>query len=465
MGGSERVVVVGGGVGGLTLALALGRAGHAVTLLDRDPVPHTAGVEEEFAADRGGAPHVHQTHGFLALLQVLLRQRFPDVLGDLLAAGGTTMPMTADLGDPQPGDEDLRVIAVRRTTLDWVLRRAALAQPGVAVRGGEVVDGLVGDRAGVRGVRLADGTVVEGDAVVASTGRRGDVRGWLRPLGIEVAEEVRESGLMYLTRWYRLPPGFDVLSLEPKLGGDLGFVKYLGVPGDGGTLSITLAIRPGDAELRGALLDPSGFERACRLLPGPSQFFAGPELVPVGGVRPMGGLLNRIRRFTDDGGAPLAPGFSAIGDAHTCTNPLYGRGCSLAMVMAVLLADAIEAHPGDPIARGRAYEAACADQVEPWYHASVEMDAAGADPSGGVADPASPVARLFVAAMTDPILGRGFARLWGLLATPAELAADPQYVVRAAEVMANPDDYPIPPREGPSRAELLRQLDKDAVDA
>jgi 2-polyprenyl-6-methoxyphenol hydroxylase-like FAD-dependent oxidoreductase len=465
VGGSEQVVVVGGGVGGLTLALALGRAGHPVTLLDRDQVPLTASVEEEFAADRGGAPQVHQTHGFLARLQVLLRQRFPDVLDDLLAAGGTTMPMTANLGDPQPGDEDLRVIAVRRTTLDWVLRRAALAQPGVTIRGGEAVEGLVGDRTGVRGVRLADGNVVEGGAVVASTGRRGDVPGWLRPLGVEVTEEIRESGLMYLTRWYRLPPGFDVLSLEPKLGGDLGFVKYLGVPGDGGTLSITLAIRPDDRELRGALLDPQGFERACRLLPGPNQFFAGPELEPVGPVRPMGGLLNRIRRFTDDDGTPLAPGFAAIGDAHTCTNPLYGRGCSLAMVMAVLLADAIEAHPGDPMARGHAYEAACREQVEPWYHASVEMDAAGADPSGGVADPASPVARLFVAAMTDPVLGRGFARLWGLLATPAELAADPQYLARAAEVLANPDDYPIPPREGPSRCELLRQLDREAVDA
>jgi 2-polyprenyl-6-methoxyphenol hydroxylase-like FAD-dependent oxidoreductase len=398
-------------------------------------------------------------------MQVLLRERFPDVLDDVLAAGGTTLPTTADLGDPQPGDEDLRVIIVRRSTLEWVLRRAALAEPLVELRTGTAVAGLVGEAGVVSGVRLADGTLLEGDLVVASTGRRGDVPGWLRPLGVEITEEVHESGLMYLTRWYRLPPGFDVLSLDPKLGGDLGFVKYLGVPGDGGTLSITLALRPDDRELRVALSDPEGFERACRLLPGPNQFFAGPDLEPLGPVRPMGGLLNRIRRFTADGGAPLVRGFSAIGDAHTCTNPLYGRGCSLAMVMAVLLADAIAAHPGDHDARGRAYEAACREQVEPWYHASVEMDRAGADPSGGVADPASPVARLFVAAMTDPVLGRGFARLWNLLATPAALAADPEYLARVAEVLAHPGDYPIPPREGPSREELLRQLDAEAVGA
>jgi hypothetical protein len=135
------------------------------------------------------------------------------------------------------------------------------------------------------------------------------------------------------------------------------------------------------------------------------------------------------------------------------------------MVMAMLLADAVTAHPGDAVGRGRAYEAACRDQVEPWYHASVEMDRMGADPAGGVADPTSPMARLFAAAATDPVLGRGLARLWNLLATPAELAADPQYLTRAAEVLADPDAYPIPPREGPSRSALLRRLEQEAVDA
>ena len=49
---------------------------------------------------------------------------------------------------------------------------------------------------------------------------------------------------------------------------------------------------------------------------------------------------------------PLAHGFFAIGDAHTCTNPLYGRGSSLAVLQAVLVADALAAHPHRP-GRGR----------------------------------------------------------------------------------------------------------------
>lgn len=461
------VVIVGGGVGGLTAALALGRKGHEVTVLERDPLPATADAEEAFEAERRGAPQAHQTHGFLARMQVLLRERFPDVFQALLDAGASTMPTTADLGEPEPGDEDLRVVIIRRTTLEWVLRTAALEQANVEIRTGQVVTGLTGQGKRVTGVALEDGTTVEADLVVASTGRRGAVPTWLHEaLGVEVPETIHESGLMYLTRWYRLPEAFDPLALDAKLGGDLGFVKFLGVPGDGNTLSITLAIRPDDTPLRTALSDPDGFERACRLLPGPNQFFAPGvgELEPCGGVRPMGGLLNRLRRFTDDDGEPVVEGFAAIGDAHTCTNPLYGRGCSLAMVQAVLLADALDAHPDDPAARAKAYEQACKEQVEPWFEVSVEMDKMGADPSAG-AQTQNRMAAVFAAAQTDPVLGRGLARFWNLLVTPAQMAADTEYVARMMQVMGDPENYPIPPREGPSREELLEALEKEAANA
>ncbi|HEX8802719.1 MAG TPA: FAD-dependent oxidoreductase, partial [Acidimicrobiales bacterium] len=131
MGAAEHVVVVGGGIGGLATALAFGQAGHRVTLVERDRLPVAADVETAFLAERRGAPQVHQTHGFLARLVVTLRDRFPDVLADLLAAGCTTLPPAADLGEPRPGDEDLAVLVVRRTTFEWVLRRAVLARPGV----------------------------------------------------------------------------------------------------------------------------------------------------------------------------------------------------------------------------------------------------------------------------------------------------------------------------------------------
>jgi 2-polyprenyl-6-methoxyphenol hydroxylase-like FAD-dependent oxidoreductase len=464
----ERVVVVGGGIGGLGAALALARDGPPVTLLERDPLPVAPDADSAFAAERRDAPQVHQTHGFLARIVVTLRERFPDVLDDLLAAGCFTMPTTMSLGDPQAGDEDLAVLIVRRTTFEWVLRQAALRESGVDVRTGAGVVGLTGTGRTVTGVRLDDGTTLDADAVVVATGRRSGLPVWLRDdLGVEVPETIHESGLMYLSRWYHLPAGFEI-GLDPKLGGDLRFVKYLAVPGDGGTLSVTLAIPADDAELRHTLSDPDRFEHACRLLPGPDRFFGDGavattgRLEPIGGVRPMGGLVNRIRRFVDTAtGEPTVLGVHAVGDAHTCTNPLYGRGCSLALAQAVALADAFRSHPGDARARAVAYETFNTRQIEPWFDVSVQMDAVGADPTGfagATSDAAKGLAAVLVAAQTDPVIGRAMVRFWNLLATPADLMADAEVVSRIAAVMANPDAYPVPPHEGPTREELLAAI-------
>jgi 2-polyprenyl-6-methoxyphenol hydroxylase-like FAD-dependent oxidoreductase len=467
-------------VGGLAAALALGRAGHQVTLVERDGLAPAAGPEDAFATDRVGAPQVHHTHGLLARLVVELRRSLPDVLDDLLAVGGTTLPALGEWGEPQPGDEDLSVLIVRRTTFDWVLRQKVLAEPTVEVRTGASVTGLVtGDAATgngravtavptVTGVRLDDGALLPAEMVVAANGRRAAVPRWLDEVGVTVPEVEHPSGLVYVTRWYRLTDDFDV-PLDGRLFGDLGYVKYLGVPGDARTLSVTLAVWSTDAALRSALLAPGGFEAACAAVPGPDRFFARGDLEPLGPVRPMGGFVNRLRQFVDAEGRPRVAGFHAVGDAHTCTNPLYGRGCSLALVQALALADAAAAHPGDPVGRAVAYEAASAAEVEPWFHTSVQMDAAGSDPTAGgngdgpVDTPASlGFRKLMTAAATDPVLGRALAKLWHLLQTPATLAADLEFGTRAAAVMADPD-ITVPPREGPTRDELLATVAAIAI--
>jgi 2-polyprenyl-6-methoxyphenol hydroxylase-like FAD-dependent oxidoreductase len=465
---SERVIVAGGSVGGLAVAMALGRAGHHVTIVERDVIPIADGPEAAFASERTGAPQAHQTHGLLARLMVVLRERFPDVLQALFDAGAYSLPMGSSLGDSRPDDDDLYVLIARRTTLEWVLRRAALAEPNVELRSGAVITGLIADAASagatthVTGAVLADGSVLEG-TVIACTGRRGDVPAWLGALGVEIPEVLHDTEHMYLTRWYRLPAGFDTtIDIEERIAGDLRYLKYMAVPGDGNTLSATLAVRTRDSELRAALLDPDRFDHACSLLPGPDRFFKETDLEPIGPVRPMGGLINRLRTFTTPDGSPKVTGFHAVGDAHTCTNPLYGRGCSLALVQATLLADAFAAHPDDVVARAAAYEAASRREVEPWFHYAVQMDEMrpSREAASGTADPAADPGRalaiIMSAAATDPVIGRAIFRVFNLLALPESLATDPDFVARVATVLADPASAELVIESpGPTRAELL----------
>jgi 2-polyprenyl-6-methoxyphenol hydroxylase-like FAD-dependent oxidoreductase len=247
-----------------------------------------------------------------------------------------------------------------------VLRRCALADEHVRMRVGVGVRGLLVGQGGpsldVRGVRLDDGTKLPADVVVASTGRRDGVPGWFAAHGVEVAEEEHPTGTIYLSRFYRgtddVPTGYQ--------GGRRAGLGFVVAGADNGTYSATLAVDAADAELRAHLLDAERFEAVLPLFREmePVVRCNGTPLTPV---QAMGGLINRIRRFVDADGAPLAHGFFAIGDAHTCTNPLYGRGSSLAVLQAVLVADALEAHPDDRDAAARAYETASATKVEPWY--------------------------------------------------------------------------------------------------
>src|SRR2546429_8995128 len=124
-----RAIVVGAGVSGLGVSLLLSRAGHDVVLLERDATPLPHDPDEAFRWERRGAPQVRHSHAFLARGRNLLRDRLPDVREALLAAGVTEVgwadmvPETITDRSPRPGDEDLVMLACRRTTFEWALRK------------------------------------------------------------------------------------------------------------------------------------------------------------------------------------------------------------------------------------------------------------------------------------------------------------------------------------------------------
>jgi len=470
-----EVVVVGAGVAGLGSALALARAGHRVTVVERDAVPPADSPDAAFEHwRRRGAPQTRHSHAFLARLRNVLRDRFPDVLADLLDAGVTEIDFTRHPPpalhplEREPGDEDLVGLACRRTTFEWVLRRSALAADGVTFVPGEVTGLVAGDVAGgiphVAGVALAGGAVLPADLVVDAGGRRSALPRWLTDIGADpVPESEEDTGIVYSSRFYRVEGGYDAAA-HGLVVGDLGYLKYAVFPGDNGTLSITYGVHADDADVR-RLLRPGPFTALAAELPATRPWVEPGRCEPLTGVEVMGGLVNRRRRFTVDG-RPLATGVHAVGDASICTNPLYGRGCALALVHAVALADTL-AGSGDPVEAAVAFAEATRSTIGPWYGASVAQDRhdrrarsddGDDDESGGVGVGSLMRHGLLPAAGTDPLVWRAFIRTFNLLDPPDALMRDPEVVMRVMAAWQSRGDRPPPPRLGPDRAELLQRL-------
>ncbi|MEN8184492.1 MAG: FAD-dependent oxidoreductase, partial [Myxococcota bacterium] len=358
-----RVLVVGGGAAGLATALALARDGHEVEVFEGDAAPPT---EDPVAAFEGwkrpGAPQVWHSHAFLARLRNLLRDEAPDLLEALLAAGayevrfGENLPPALEGFEPHEGDEELSLLACRRITFEWVVRRLVEREPHVRWHGGVRVTGLVaeGDPAGEGPVRVS-GVRVEGeggarrisaDLVVDASGRRSKLVRWLREIGAgSPAEQSEDCGIFYCSRFYRLRPGAAPPAGATLIGSDLGYMKYAIFPGDGGIFSVTLAASPDDAPLR-RIVRLRSFEAAARSIPILAEWLDEARSRPVSPVRGMRGLRNRRLRLVRDG-CPVALGVHAVGDAAIHTNPLYGRGCTLAFVHAWLLRDALREHGKD----------------------------------------------------------------------------------------------------------------------
>src|SRR6185437_9334233 len=179
-----RICIIGAGVAGLTSALFLARDGHDVVLLERDATPLPSGPDEAFTWNRRGAPQVRHPHAFLARLRNILRDDLPDVRQELLDAGclevawGDFGRLTLDDPTPQPGDDDMVLLACRRTTFEWALRRAALRTERVELRDGVKVTGLITapntSPPRVTGVRTTEGDI-EADLVVDAGGRHSSI--------------------------------------------------------------------------------------------------------------------------------------------------------------------------------------------------------------------------------------------------------------------------------------------------
>lgn len=372
----RSITVLGGGVSGLSAALALARVGHRVTLIERDDL-HADDPLDSVSWSRPGIPHFLQAHAFTSRGRRELRSMFPDVFAALLGAGADDIDLRPKLTGPlRPEDEELAIVGVRRPLIEWALRRAVAAETGVRIESGTRVLGLIagrGDVPIVLGVQTTNGAV-HSDLVVDALGRRSPVHGWIGELGGRpMAEESSECGVIYYTRYYRVRDGASLPDgpWVPTPRGDLGYGLFSTFPGDNGTFAGLIAIPPGDQDLK-ILRHAAAFDAATALMPA-LHGWTNPDIAaPITDVLPMGSLQNTLR--TPVAGRPPTIGLISIGDALFHTDPVFALGLSFALVHARSLAAALDEHGADRTAVALAFDAAVRGSMDERFRNATAVD-------------------------------------------------------------------------------------------
>lgn len=455
-----HITVLGGGIGGLSAALFLGRRGHRVTVLEKDIRRARADPDRDFLDwQRPGVPQAVQPHVLNAPVRTVLLAEAPDVYDAMLRLGAREYHEFDwfDEHPPyRPGDEQLVRVRARRIVLEAALREAAEQQPEVIIRQGVTATGLLTDGGThVTGVRGGAGEF-GADLVVDACGRRSPVPRWIAQLaGRAPLVESHRIGIGYYCRWYRLRPQAPE---DPGrvLGGAAAAFATGGVfPSDNRVFAVALTLSTADPT-RGALRDPAVFEALARTFAGCADWLALPH-DPIGPVRAMAGLDNRWTSLVDADG-PLATGLIGIGDTLVHTNPTHGQGLPLTLWAAQWLARHADLADGARLVTD--HHRWAVDTLKPWFDRQVVADRglrdqlAGGEPDPRPADPIA--AALPWCALEDPVVMRARAQARHLLLPPAEAYGTPEIQQRVARWLEARPGF-TPPQGGPGR-ELWERL-------
>lgn len=467
-----RVVVLGGGIVGLSTGMLLAERGCDVTVLERDPtqVPGSPGAAWQ-DWDRPGVTQFRQPHFMHPAGSQLFAARLPGVPESLTAVQArrfdelSLMPPFITDRSPRDGDEKFVTLTGRRPVIEYAVATAAAEQ--LDIRRGTHATGLLdGTRAAdgvpnVTGVRLADGSELPADLVIDAMGRRSPLPGMLADIGARApAEEAEDSGFIYYTRNFRPkdgagPPPFLTGLLIP-----FECFSLLTLPGDADTWSVTVYVSTHDPGLK-EIRHPDNWQAVVAACPLHAHLLDG---APITDVVAMGGVLDRCRRYVKNG-SPVATGVLSVGDAVACTNPSLGRGMTLGMMHAAGTVDVVGEHLGDPLALALAQDEMTQARIMPWYQNTVALDrarlaqldaAAGRPVTPPALGPGAGVIRdLLVAMLYDPDLFRAFLEFNAMFALPQEVLARPGLADRIASVAAEHEPFVMP---GPSRADVLASL-------
>jgi len=464
-----QIVVTGAGVAGLIAAMVLAEDGNDVTVLERDgaepPEPSVAWEDWE----RRGVNQFRLLHFFQPRFRVELERELPDVIKSLEAAGALRVSPIAGApveltGGDRPGDDDFEAVTGRRPVVEAVLAAAARETPGIKIRRGTAVQGLVAGAQALRGVphvtgvRTATGEEIRADLVVDATGRRSSLPDWLEAAGARrPAEEIEDSGFVYYGRHFRSPDGTTPPIMGPLLQA-YGSISILTLPADNGTWGVGVIASAADKAMR-ELRHEERWSAVVRSFPLVAHWLDGDPLDDR--VIVMAKIEDRHRDFRLDG-VPVATGVAAVADSWACTNPSLGRGATLGTLHSLALRDTLRATGvDDPGAFNAAWEDVTDTALEPWYQATLAVDRhrlAEIDaeirgeayrPDG---DDWNVIRSLQFAAGQDPDCLRAVLRIFGLLQSAEEVFADTALLDKVLDIGAGWRDEPL---LGPNRSELM----------
>jgi len=466
-----RIVVAGGGIVGLSMAMMLAKQGHEVTVLERDAGGVPGSPDQAWQAwDRHGVAQFRQPHYLHTAGRQILDAALPEVTQALLGAGGTTFDMLALMPpfiedrSPREGDERFVTVTGRRPVIEYAVASTAARQLDIR-RGVSVTELMTGPAAAqdvpnVTGVRTSDGEELAADLVIDAMGRRSGLPGWLADLGAQpVAEEAEDSGFTYYTRYFRSADGSAPQFITGLLTPFDSF-SLLTLPGDAGTWSVTVYISSRDQALK-EVRQADKWQAVVAACPLHAHLLDGE---PVSGVLPMSGIVDRQRRIVVDG-SPVLTGLLTVGDSACCTNPSVGRGMTMGLMHAAGTAEVINDHLGDPVALALAHDQMTSARVTPWYQNTVTFDRARKDeidasiegrpapqPPGAMAQ----FQQAFgVAMLYDPDVFRGMMEFISMMALPEQVFTRPGFGDRISAAAEGREAFTPP---GPSRADLLKTL-------
>lgn len=329
------VVVLGASFAGLLAAAAAARAGHEVTVVDRDELPTDP-------RPRNGVPQSLQPHVLLHRGLLAIEALLPGVEEELLALGGVrfntgAMPWLGEYGWMPETDWSYEIVSLTRPVLEHVVRSRVAALPQVTLLGRTTVTDLR-EEAGRWQVVVRGGSPLAADVVVDASGRGSRLPHWLGGMGVDVPAPVTvQAHVGYASRTYRgrLPLGTGVVVAAVPATQTGGLVLPVE---DERWLVCAVGFgehRPGrDAE---AFLD------ALAALRDPVVYDIARALEPEGEVRMHRQTGNRRYAYGRAGG--WRTGLLVVGDALCTFDPVYGQGITVAAVQAEMLAAALVRPP------------------------------------------------------------------------------------------------------------------------